>query len=572
VLGAAAAILLPASLAAADHPALLPGSDEEAQVQAHETAELGPEHAAEHAAQRRSLRQGARRWKRMSPAQRRAVTNRQRRRAQAYARRSAAGPARQIGRWTTAPFPIPNYAIHAVMLPTGKVLFWGYPSWPARGNEGRAALWDPRKGTGARAFKIVTPPRTDTDGDGDFEPAPIYCSGQTLMATGEALVAGGNQVWPDDSPLFDSYSGANIVLSFNPWSETWTQHESMEQGRWYPTQVELGDGRTILVSGYNDAPPGEVYNTQLEVFTRGNGPTGAVDRAPSGDRSVSTYPHMFSLPSSNVLLAGAGLNDAAVLDTSTMAYTNLASKQSQTRDAGTGTLLPSGPGGPWTAAQIGGYDLNGPEDATDTHPATHTAEQIDASAATPTWQPAPSLNIGRASMNTVLLPDGSMVTVGGGRGYNEDIGSYATYPDGRARQVELYDPRSRSWRLGPAQLEDRAYHSTALLLPDGRVWSAGDDFNPSVGGSFNPNDTAEIYSPPYLFRKGKRPKIKRVRGKVGYGRKFFIRTDSPKIRRVVLIAPSATTHGVRACPARRPPATTCCSSSTARASRRRRSG
>ena len=63
------------------------------------------------------------------------------------------------------------------------------------------------------------------------------------------------------------------------------------------------------------------------------------------------------------------------------------------------------------------------------------------------------------------------------------------------RRVELWDQRTKRWRSGPAQREDRTYHSVAMVLPDGRVWSAGDDANPNRDG-----DTAELYEPPYLFR------------------------------------------------------------------------
>ena len=69
-------------------------------------------------------------------------------------------------------------------------------------------------------------------------------------------------------------------------------------------------------------------------------------------------------------------------------------------------------------------------------------------------------------------------------------------------------PSTDSWLLGPAQQEDRTYHSTAVLLPDGRVFSAGDDHYPLEikGRSSASPTTAEIYSPPYLF-KGPRPQI-----------------------------------------------------------------
>ena len=66
-----------------------------------------------------------------------------------------------------------------------------------------------------------------------------------------------------------------------------------------------------------------------------------------------------------------------------------------------------------------------------------------------------------------------MVTIGG-----DDRVANSPQPE---RAVELYDPVTGSWRVGPSQVETRAYHSTALLLPDGRVLSTGDDYNPDLG-------------------------------------------------------------------------------------------
>lgn len=91
-----------------------------------------------------------------------------------------------------------------------------------------------------------------------------------------------------------------------------------------------------------------------------------------------------------------------------------------------------------------------------------------------------------------------MVTIGGG------VGAALWTATDAQRAVELWDPATDRWRTGPAQQEFRAYHSTAVLLPDGRVLSAGDDVNtssdPVTGQPRNGNlaDTAEIYSPPYL--------------------------------------------------------------------------
>jgi hypothetical protein len=110
--------------------------------------------------------------------------------------------------------------------------------------------------------------------------------------------------------------------------------------------------------------------------------------------------------------------------------------------------------------------------------------------------------------------------------------------------VELYDPVTNSWKAGPPQVETRAYHSTALLLPDGRVLSTGDDLNPTPDGSralSSPNDTGEIYSPPYLF-KGPRPAISSAPEAVRWDVPFGVGTADEAIDEAVLIAPAAVTH------------------------------
>src|SRR5262249_34741023 len=65
--------------------------------------------------------------------------------------------------------------------------------------------------------------------------------------------------------------------------------------------------------------------------------------------------------------------------------------------------------------------------------------------------------------------------------------------DGPERTTLLYRPGTNTWSSMATQALNRTYHSTALLLPDARAVSAGD--NGPEGGA----PQLEIYSPPHLL-------------------------------------------------------------------------
>ena len=139
------------------------------------------------------------------------------------------------------------------------------------------------------------------------------------------------------------------------------------------------------------------------------------------------------------------------------------------------------------------------------------------------------MNEPRRNLNAVLLPDGQVLAIGGNRGT-------ANYDD-PVLTPELFDPQTETWSLMAPQAMPRAYHSTAVLLPDGRVLSAG-----QTNGTGQ--TTVEMYSPPYLFA-GPRPVIAGTPSSAPYGTSFQIQTaDAATIDEITLIRPGTVSHGV----------------------------
>ena len=136
------------------------------------------------------------------------------------------------------------------------------------------------------------------------------------------------------------------------------------------------------------------------------------------------------------------------------------------------------------------------------------------------------METGRRQHNVTVLPDGTVLVTGGSNapGFNNQAGAVYT--------TELWNPATETWTTLASSTQYRGYHSTALLLPDGRVLSSGGDNHA----------TAEVFSPPYLF-KGARPTVTTAPTSVGYGQSFSIETpDAVDITKVTLVRLSSVTH------------------------------
>jgi Galactose oxidase-like, Early set domain/Kelch motif len=387
------------------------------------------------------------------------------------------------GEWST-PFSLPLIAIHQAMLPTGKILFFsaehgvpGIHGW----------LLDPD----TLALTNVAPPA-------GWNPD---CAGHSFLSDGRLLVAGGTLG-------FNPTRGQNLAYLFDPYTEQWVQIEDMARGRWYPTNITLPDGRVLTMSGLNDTDG--ALNPDVEIWD----PNGTTNWQLVDQYAVPFYPYLHLMPSGNVFRSGPDQQTES-FNTQTSTWTPVASTLFPGRFEAPSVLLPPTLD---RVMVIGGFTGSG-------NP-THSAEIIDFSQATPTWQPTSPMTFSRMEFNAVILPDATVLVAGG----QSDAGE----PGTPVLTPEIYHPISGTWSSVAPHQVPRPYHSTALLLPDGRVCLAGADFQPS----------GEMYSPAYLFR-GPRPTILSAPNAVALAATFGLDfTSSTGNNTVALIRYSSVTHSV----------------------------
>jgi len=97
----------------------------------------------------------------------------------------------------------------------------------------------------------------------------------------------------------------------------------------------------------------------------------------------------------------------------------------------------------------------------------------------------------RTGLNAVVLPDASVLVIGGDRRGN---------PRTPVLETALY-VQGQGWKNSPpppASPEQRNYHSTAVLLPDGRVFVGGG--NNRVQSQFHWDWDYNIYTPQYMMQ------------------------------------------------------------------------
>jgi len=385
------------------------------------------------------------------------------------------------GSWAS-PVPWPIVAIHMHLLRTGKVLAWG--------RVGDPYVYDPANGS----FKTVP------------VGSNIFCSGHAFLPDGRLLVAGGHI--SDNHGLPDGHL-------FNPSTMAWSKTENMRDGRWYPSATELSNGQVLAIAG-KDQQAKQVLVPEVWSSSGWRALTGAALTLPY-------YPREFLAPNGKVFYAGE-LKTTRYLNTSgSGSWSSVADRRYGVRDYGAAVMYLPG-----KILYAGGGRT------------TATAETIDLNKSSPSWQWTGSMAYPRRHLNATVLPTGEVLVTSGTRGTSFDDPSLAVHV------AEIWNPATGTngtWRQVASNRINRSYHSTSLLLPDGRVLHAGSGGATLPNGQPTPDQkNAELYSPPYLFQ-GARPTIASASTSISYGSSFTVGTpDAAGIAKVSLIALGSVTH------------------------------
>lgn len=428
----------------------------------------------------------------------------------------------------------PMNGLHAVLLPSGKVLTYGTPKDTPGTQDGRTwDVWTPSLGFGAASH--VT----------SFEAGRYnsFCSTAAWLADGRLMVTGGNS--PTNSVLMNGGTGAIVNDGTS----------ALADQRWYATMLTLPDGRAVILGGMDpysegmvSAPDTAIANGTVsmtpEVYTPGSGwasLTGARSRDAFGpDYLRASYPRAWVAPSGKVfgisaetmwtldVAAGGGTGAVTV-------HGRFKTPASTTAPVNVGATSSAVMYAPGKVLQAGGNGyFNG-----DGYPASNKATIVDITGATPVVTETAAMTHARRYINLVVLPNGQVLATGGTRVGNNG-GADAVYP------AEIWNPATGTWTVGASAAQIRVYHSATLLLPNGTVLSTG-------GGAPGPvnNQNAEVYYPPYLFRTvagvaqlAPRPVMTGISA-LGhaYGANVQVEmADATAVSRLVLVANGSVTH------------------------------
>ena len=414
------------------------------------------------------------------------------------------------GSWSPV-IATPVVPIFQAVLPNGKVLIWdsvgdnAAETYPVH-DFTRASVWNPADNTSKNV---------------DVQGSNIFCAGFAHLADGNILVAGGNA----DMQL----DGTVQTHIFNWQTETWSRGADMAAARWYPSVAETANGEEVIVGG--GPATAEVYQVNgairpLTNFTKYN---------------ARLYPFLGSRPDTQLGFLGPTTTGYTITTSGDGAITGTVTRDAVSRDYGSFATYDIG-----KSLVTGGGTIT--EDGKASVP-TRTSVVLNANAGlVPTVTATGSMAVGRRQMNATLLADGSVLATGG-------MSSGATNGlvdlNNAVTAAERWNPATGQWTVLSSASRIREYHSTAALLPDGRVMTGGGGVCGVCMSAGYLEKNVEYFTPPYLYKQdgsgqlATRPAVSAAPTAVGINTAFSVSSpQAATIAKVALVGLGDVTHSV----------------------------
>lgn len=408
-----------------------------------------------------------------------------------------------------APKSLPVIPVAAANLPDGRVLVWSSlapNNFGGDGGQTYTAIFNPT--TGASTQKLVQ----NTGHD-------MFCPGTANLPDGRILVNGG--------------SSSTKTSIYNPSTNAWTAAATMVRGRGYQGAVTLSDGGVFTIGG---SWSGDIGDKDGETWHSATGwrLNSAIwdDYILTGDTAgvyrSDNHAWLFAVANGRVFHAGP-------------------SKQMNWVDtAGNGSVTPAGTRAADADSMNGNavmYDIGriltvGGAPDYENSAATTNTHVIDIRTGTATVRKVTSMSYARAFHNSVVLPNGQVVTIGG------QAWPVTFSDDGAVLAAELWDPTTEKWSRLASMVTPRTYHSVALLLTDGRVLSGGGGL---CGDCTTNHSNVEILTPPYLLNAdgsaATRPSITSAPTDATLGTTISVNATA-NMKTFALVRMSSVTHSV----------------------------
>jgi len=418
------------------------------------------------------------------------------------------------GLWSVLDYQMPIRAMHATVLKNGKVLLIagsGNDTDNFAAGSFKATVWDPITGT----FTTLNVPKD------------MFCAGHVTLPDGRILIQGGTKSYPTTATGAD-YGGLKDSWIFNPETNVFETVNDANEGHWYPTLTELGNGDIWMAGGLKEDTTGAVNTEHFDTTNSKWLPGNQVQQTYS---FWGLYPAMYLMQDGRLFYSGThtfgnGLpgTGSSIYNPTTGAIADVQGlRQKDMRDQSASVLLP--PAQDQKVMITGGGNIN------TVNPGINLTDIIDLKQPVPAYVPGPDLpGAGKMYVNSTILPDRTVLLSNGGQLNRDDATNINT--------AAIYDPATNTMKSVAADPIGRNYHSTAVLLPDGRVAVFGS--NPG-NGSFEMR--ISVYQPSYLFR-GVRPTVTNVPAQATYGQNVTFNVNAPNkiVKWAQLTRPMSVTH------------------------------